>query len=55
MWPKIPLNLPHRLRSNSVYMMLTGIVPGPKEPEDLDPYLNLIVDNIHHINKLKNL
>lgn len=55
MWPifLIPLNLPHRLRSNSGSMMLTGIVPGPKEPEDLDPYLDLIVDDIHHLNKLK--
>ena len=55
----IPLYLPHRLRSNSGSMMLTGIVPGSKEPEDLDPYLDLIVDDIHHyhhhhhLNRLK--
>ena len=29
--------------------MLTRIESGPK---DLDPYLDLVVDNIHHHNKL---
>ena len=34
-------------------MMLTGIVPGPKEPEDIDPHLDLVVDDIYHLNKLR--
>lgn len=49
----IPLNLPHHIRSKSGAMMLTGIVPGPNEPHTLQPYLDLVVDDLTQLNKLK--
>ena len=54
MWPMflIPLNLPHHMRSKSGAMMLTGIVPGPNEPETLQPYLDLVVDDLAQLNKM---
>ena len=27
-------------------MFLTGIIPGPKEPKNMDPYLDIVVDDI---------
>ncbi len=48
----IPLNLPHHIRSKSGAMMLTGIVPGPKEPGTLQPYLDLVVDDLAQLNKI---
>lgn len=55
MWPIIlfPLSLPHEIRKSSGSMMLTGIVPGPNEPRDFDPYLNVIVDDILALNELE--
>lgn len=34
-------------------MMLAGIIPGPDEPRDFDPYLDIVVDDIMSLNKLK--
>lgn len=48
----IPLNLPHHIRSKSGAMMLTGIVPGPNEPKTLQPYLDLVVDDLTQLNKI---
>ena len=46
----IPLNLPHHIRSKSGAMMLAGIVPGPNEPQTLQPYLDLVVDDLTQLN-----
>lgn len=55
MWPILlfPLSLPHQIRKSSGSMMLVGIVPGPNEPRDFDPYLDVIVDDILALNKLE--
>jgi len=48
MWPLflIPLNFPHTIRVKSGSMFLTGTIPGPKEPQNMDPYLDILVDDI---------
>ena len=35
------------------FMILLGIIPGPKEPENFDPYLNIFTDEIEKLNGLK--
>lgn len=54
MWPifLVPLNLPHHVRMKVGSMLLTGIIPGPKEPNDLDPYMDIVVDDIMDLSKL---
>ena len=54
MWPIFPhpLNLPHHMRMKVGSMLLTGIIPGPKEPNDLDPYMDIVVDDIMDLSKL---
>lgn len=47
----IPLNLPHHLRKMSGAMMLCGIIPGPGEPKDMDPYVDVVVQNGMDLNK----
>ena len=49
MWP-INLNLPQRLRITAGLMLLAGIIPGRNEPKNLDPYLQLVVDELQSIN-----
>lgn len=46
----IPLNFPDHVRKLSGSMFLLGIIPGPKEPEDTDPYLELVVEEIMQLN-----
>lgn len=50
MWPIVMtvLNLPHHLRYSSKSLFLVGIVPGSgtKEPKTLDPYLDIVVDEL---------
>ena len=50
MWPIMLtlLNLPRSIRNSFSSMFLVGIVPpnGPKEPYTLDPYLEILVDEI---------
>lgn len=55
MWPMflIPLNLPQHIRSKSGAMMLTGIIPGPHEPGNIQPYLDLVVDDLTRLNEIK--
>ena len=38
----IPLNLPNHIQTKTGSMMLTGIIPGRKEPKDMDPYIDLL-------------
>ena len=54
MWPifLIPLNLPHHMRMKVGSMLLMGIIPGPKEPNDLDPYIDIVVDDIMDLSKI---
>ena len=50
MWPIVLtlLNLPRRIRYSFSSLMLVGIVPGngAKEPKSLDPYLEIVVDEL---------
>ena len=50
MWPIMLtlLNLPRHLRNSFQNIWLLGIIPsnGPKEPANLDPYLEVVVDEI---------
>ena len=52
MWPinLCLLNLPQRLRITAGLMLLAGIIPGRNEPKNLDPYLQLVVDELQSIN-----
>ena len=55
MWPILlfPLNLPDQIRKSSGSMMLAGIIPGPNEPREFDPYLDIIVDDILSLNNVE--
>ena len=52
MWPifLVPLNLPHHIRMTSTSMMLMGLIPGPAEPKNTDPYVDVLVDDILDVN-----
>lgn len=53
MWPLMftLLNLPRKMRNNFASILLVGIVPanGTKEPMDLNPYLDIVVDELLEI------
>ena len=40
------LNLPRFLRYKCENVILIGIIPGPREPEDLNPFLKPLVDEL---------
>ena len=44
MWPMIliPLNLPHHIQMISTSMTLMGLIPGPTEPKNTDPYVDVL-------------
>lgn len=42
----VPLNLPQSLRSSARSILLTGIIPGPAEVKNTDPYVDVLVDEI---------
>ena len=42
----VPLNLPQSLRISPRSIMLAGIIPGPAEVKNTDPYLDVLVDDI---------
>lgn len=51
MWPIVlgQLNLPRRIRYSFANLILTGIIPGQregKEPKHIDPYLEVLVEEI---------
>lgn len=54
MWPifLIPLNLPQHIRMKPGAMLLSGIIPGPKEPKNMDPYIDVVVDDIMALEKV---
>ena len=40
------LNFPLDIRAKTKSLLLVGIIPGQKEPKNLDPYLNILIDDI---------
>ena len=52
MWPIVltVLNLPRHIRNSPGSMMLVGIIPGRAEPQSMDPYLDILVDEILQLN-----
>lgn len=46
------LNLPQHLRRLPGSVMLTGLISGPREPKNTDPYVDVLVDDILHLNTL---
>ena len=40
------LNLPHQIRRLPRSIMLAGIIPGKSEPQNLDPYIEILVDEL---------
>ena len=49
----VVMNLPHHLRIMAGSMLLTRLIPGPKEPKNTDPYVDVLVDDVMSLNKLK--
>ena len=47
------LNLPPHVRRLAGSIMLTGLIPGPHQPKHTDPYVDVLVDDIMHLNTLK--
>lgn len=47
------LNLPSHVRKLAGAIMLTGLIPGPREPKFIDPYIDVLVDDIMHLNTLR--
>lgn len=45
----VPLNLPQSLRTSARSIMLTGIIPGPAEVKNTDPYVDVLVDEIFEL------
>ena len=44
------LNLPQRLRYQFNNLLLVGIIPGPKEPQSMIVYLDILVDELMELN-----
>ena len=55
MWPIVitVLNLPRSIRHLPGSMFLVGIIPGKAEPKNMDPYLDILVDDILELNGLQ--
>ena len=56
MWPIVlgQLNLPRRIRYHFANLILVGIIPSQvqgAEPKDLDPYLEVLVDEIIYLSR----
>ena len=52
MWPIVIsiLNLPSHLRRKAGYLQLLGIIPGKNEPKNIDPYLEIFVEELQQLN-----
>ena len=48
-----PLNFPDQLRVLAGSKFLVGIIPGPKEPKNTDPYIQVVVDELLQINGIE--
>ena len=55
MWPitLTMLNLPFHVRILSKSILLAGIIPGKSEPQSIDPYVEILVDEIIRLNGMK--
>lgn len=55
MWPIVlpVLNLPHHLQMLAGSLLLMGIIPGKSEPQNVDPYLEPLVDELHQMSGTK--
>ena len=40
------LNLPHHIRYQAASMLIVGIIPGRAEPHNIDPYLDILIDEL---------
>jgi hypothetical protein len=40
------LNFPEHLRHRPDYLLLGGLIPGPRQPKHLNPYLEIIVNEL---------
>ena len=49
----IPLNLPLNLCKSAASIMLTGIIPGPGEAKNTDPYVDVLVDELLALNNTR--
>ena len=51
MWPIMLniLNFPSYIRSKAESIILLGIIPGRKEPKNLDPYLAVLVEELNEM------
>ena len=49
----IPLNFPHNVRKPAASIMLTAIIPGPGEAKNLDPYVDVLVDELLELNNIR--
>lgn len=45
------LNLPENLRHQASYMPLVGLIPGPKAPKHLNPYLEMFCEELRELYK----
>lgn len=52
MWPITIsiLNLPRPIRLTAGSMLLMGIIPGRSEPQNIDPYIDVLVDELLQLN-----
>lgn len=55
MWPitLTILNLPFHIRNLPRSIVLAGIIPGKSEPQNIDPYIEILVDEIVSLNSLQ--
>ena len=49
----ITLNLPPQIRKLPSSILLAGIIPGRSEPQNLDPYIEILVDELCSLNGLE--
>lgn len=43
------LNLPENLRHRSPFMLLPALIPGPRKPKHIQPYLSLLVQELKRL------
>lgn len=55
MWPLVVsiLNLPTHLRRLPGFLQLIGIIPGKAEPKNIDPYVEIFVEELKQLNESK--
>ena len=46
------LNLPENLRHKSEYLILAGLIPGPKAPKHSNPYMSFLIKELVQLNSV---